>query len=82
MLIKSAKKIHMLRWRTCGLKYEGVQDRALKLCPVIITRGEPLILTDEEELACLPVMDERGDKRVMTTHMLNHYFLFDLSYSI
>ena len=28
-------KIYMLRWRKGRLKYEGVQDRALKLYPVI-----------------------------------------------
>ena len=29
---KCVKKIHMLRWRNWGLKYVGVQDRALKIC--------------------------------------------------
>ena len=29
------KKIYMLRWRNWRLKYEGVQDRALKLYPAV-----------------------------------------------
>ena len=31
---KHVKKIYILRWRNWRLKYVGVQDRALKLCPV------------------------------------------------
>ena len=49
---KYVKKIHMLRWRICGLKYVGVQDRALMLCLQYKTQPssfEPQVMTDRHD---------------------------------